>query len=175
MSSPTQNKPGGKPGQVSKPDQQRGQKPVQPLNLKAKPPQSQKPEQVQPVQQPSRNPVQQQSPKPAQQPSPTPVQQQSPKPVQQPSLTPVQPQSPKPVQQQDGKKQFDAALASANTLSIDFQTIATAYGDYSKKSFEQTKAFVEKLSRAGAPKRRAIYNPTLPSRPTNLTYRVAED
>ena len=26
------------------------------------------------------------------------------------------------------------------------QTIATAYGDYTKKSFEETKSFVEKLS-----------------------------
>ncbi|HEY5130017.1 MAG TPA: phasin family protein [Bradyrhizobium sp.] len=39
-----------------------------------------------------------------------------------------------------------AAVASANTLSVDFQAIATAYGDYTKKSFEETKAFVEKLS-----------------------------
>ena len=38
------------------------------------------------------------------------------------------------------------AAAPANTPSIDFQTIATVYGDYTKKSFEQTKAFVEKLS-----------------------------
>jgi hypothetical protein len=41
--------------------------------------------------------------------------------------------------QQDGEKQLDTASAS-------FQAIATAYGDYTKKSFEDTKAFVEKLS-----------------------------
>jgi len=38
------------------------------------------------------------------------------------------------------------ATAPANTPSIDFQTIAMAYGDYTRKSFEQTKSFVEKLS-----------------------------
>ncbi len=48
--------------------------------------------------------------------------------------------------QQYGKEQFDAAVASANTFSSGFQAIATAYGDYTKKSFEDTKSFVEKLS-----------------------------
>lgn len=48
--------------------------------------------------------------------------------------------------QQFGKEQFDAAVASANTFSSGLQSIATAYGDYAKKSFEDTKTFVEKLS-----------------------------
>jgi len=48
--------------------------------------------------------------------------------------------------QQYGKEQFDAAVASANTFSSGFQAIATAYGDSTKKSFEDTKSFVEKLS-----------------------------
>jgi len=39
-----------------------------------------------------------------------------------------------------------AAVASTQTVSISLQTIATAYGDYTKKSFEETKSFVEKLS-----------------------------
>lgn len=43
--------------------------------------------------------------------------------------------------QQDGEKQLDTGTPSAS-----FQAIATAYGDYTKKSFEDTKAFVEKLS-----------------------------
>ena len=38
------------------------------------------------------------------------------------------------------------AMAPASTPSIDFQTIAIAYGDYIKQSFEQTKSFVEKLA-----------------------------
>lgn len=48
--------------------------------------------------------------------------------------------------QQYGKEQFDAAVASANSFSSGFQAIAAAYGDYTKKSFEDTKSFVEKLS-----------------------------
>ena len=41
-----------------------------------------------------------------------------------------------------------AAIASAETVPVSLQTIATAYGDYTKKSFEETKCFVEKLSGA---------------------------
>ena len=43
--------------------------------------------------------------------------------------------------QQDGEKRLDTGTPSAS-----FQAIATAYVDYTKKSFEDTKAFVEKLS-----------------------------
>jgi hypothetical protein len=39
-----------------------------------------------------------------------------------------------------------AAVAPPSTASIDFQTIAVAYNDYTRKSFEQTKSFVEKLA-----------------------------
>ena len=48
--------------------------------------------------------------------------------------------------QKYGKEQFDAAVSSANTFSSGLQAIATAYSDYAKKSFEDTKAYVEKLS-----------------------------
>ena len=48
--------------------------------------------------------------------------------------------------QQYGKEQFETAVASASTLQSGFQAIATAYGDYTRKSFEDTKAFVEKLA-----------------------------
>jgi hypothetical protein len=47
--------------------------------------------------------------------------------------------------QQNGKEQLDTATASAN-IPGGFQAIATAYGDYTKKSFEDTKSFVEKMS-----------------------------
>jgi hypothetical protein len=47
---------------------------------------------------------------------------------------------------QDGKEQIDIQTTSANTFPGGFQAIATAYGDYTKKSFEDTKSFVEKLS-----------------------------
>jgi hypothetical protein len=46
---------------------------------------------------------------------------------------------------QNGNAQLDAD-ASTNTFPGGFQAIATAYGDYTKKSFEDTKLFVEKLS-----------------------------
>ena len=48
--------------------------------------------------------------------------------------------------QKFGKEQFDAAVASANSFSSGVQSIATAYGEYAKKSFEDAKSFVEKLS-----------------------------
>ena len=38
------------------------------------------------------------------------------------------------------------AETPANTASIDMQTIALAYGEYTLKSFEQTKSFFEKLA-----------------------------
>jgi hypothetical protein len=49
-------------------------------------------------------------------------------------------------QQHDGQERLDTGTASANTFLGGFQAIATAYGDYTKKSFEDTKSFVEKLS-----------------------------
>jgi hypothetical protein len=122
MSNSNQNKPGGKSGQ-------RGRKPVQELTLKAVQPQNQKPLNQKPTHPSDEKPVQ----SPSQQPT------------QHLSQKPAQPQSEKP-EQQVGKPQIAAIVAPANTLAIDFQTIATAYSNYSKKSFEQTKAYVEKLA-----------------------------
>jgi hypothetical protein len=48
--------------------------------------------------------------------------------------------------EQVDKEQVDIGAASANAFPGGFQAIATAYGDYTKKSFEDTKLFVEKLS-----------------------------
>ena len=48
--------------------------------------------------------------------------------------------------QQNGKEQVDTGTASSNTVPGSFQAIVTAYGDYTKKSFEDTKSFVERLS-----------------------------
>jgi hypothetical protein len=48
--------------------------------------------------------------------------------------------------QQNGEKLLDTGAALASTFPSGFQAIATAYGDYTKKSFENTKSFVEKLS-----------------------------
>jgi hypothetical protein len=47
-----------------------------------------------------------------------------------------------------GKQQYDAVIASAGTVSKGVQAITTAYVDYSKKSFEEGKSFVEKLAGA---------------------------
>ena len=49
-------------------------------------------------------------------------------------------------QPQNGREQIDAAAASMNSFAGGFQAIATAYSDHAKKSFEDTKSFVEKLS-----------------------------
>jgi hypothetical protein len=138
MSNRIQDKPGGKSGG------QRGRKPDQPRGQKPAPPQSPKPE-----------PFQAQEPEPLQAQEPEPLQAQEPEPL--PNRQPEPLLNREPEQLQDGNMPIDAkvastdafpvsAVASANTLAIDFQTIATAYSDYSKKSFEQTKAFVEKLS-----------------------------
>jgi hypothetical protein len=48
--------------------------------------------------------------------------------------------------QQYGKEHLETVVASATTLQNGIQIIATAYGDYTKKSFEDTKSYVEKLS-----------------------------
>jgi len=48
--------------------------------------------------------------------------------------------------QKYGKEQMETLAASATTLQTGFQAIATAYGDYTKQSFEDTKSFVDKLS-----------------------------
>ncbi len=45
-----------------------------------------------------------------------------------------------------GKDQFETVVASATSVQNGLQAIASAYGDYTKKSFEDTKSFVEKLS-----------------------------
>ncbi len=134
MSGSNQKKPGGKkPGKPNrKPEQPQSPKPEQVLSPKPERPQSPKPERLR-----SPKPAQLQSPEPEQLPSPAPEQSPSPEPAQPPGL-----------ELQDSKKQADTAMALSNNPSIDFQTLASAYGNYTKKSFEETKAFVEKLSGA---------------------------
>jgi hypothetical protein len=119
MSGPNENKPGKKKhGKGSR---------------KAKPSQNQKPDQM-----PDEKPEPVQSHKLEQ------LASHEPEPPQ--SSEPEQPQIEKQEPCQDGNKQFDPGVASEPPLSVDFQTLATAYGNYTKKSFEQTQAFVEKLS-----------------------------
>ena len=48
--------------------------------------------------------------------------------------------------QQYGKEHMETVVASATSVQSGLQAIASAYGDYTKKSFEETRSFVEKLS-----------------------------
>jgi hypothetical protein len=97
-------------------------------------------------------PVQSERPEPVQSENPVPLHSQPPAPLQSESLEPVQTQNPvqtnsqQPEPPQDSPKQAEAAIAPATAPPIDFHTIATAYGDYTKKSFAETKAYVEKLA-----------------------------
>jgi hypothetical protein len=45
-----------------------------------------------------------------------------------------------------GKEQLESIAASASNLQSGVHAIATAYSDYAKKSFEDTRSLVEKLS-----------------------------
>src|ERR1700754_88232 len=45
-----------------------------------------------------------------------------------------------------GKEQFEQAVANATSFQSGVQAIVAAYGDYAKKSYEDTKSFAEKLS-----------------------------
>jgi hypothetical protein len=146
MSNSNQNKPGGKSGQ-------RGRKPVQELTLKAVQPQNQKPLNQKPTHPPDEKPVPSLSLQPTQPLIQKPVQPLGQQPAQPLIQKPVQPLGQQPAQPQSvkaepqvSKQQIAAIVAPANPLAIDFQTIATAYSNYSKKSFEQTKAYVEKLA-----------------------------
>src|SRR5712672_3559284 len=159
MSGPNQNKPGGKKQgkkgrkrdqpQNAKPEQLLSAKPEPLQSKKAEPPQSKKPEPLQSQKSElllseKPEPVQSKQPEPLQSKQPEPLQSKQPEPLQSKQPEPLQTKQPEPLQGQ--KPQVDAALAAANCLSVDFQTLATAYGNYTKKSFEDTKAFVEKLS-----------------------------
>jgi Phasin protein len=71
------------------------------------------------------------------------------KPDQAPSLKPAPPPEDKrPVEASIAAPEVVSisAVAPANPASIDFQIIAMAYGNYTKKSIEQTKSFVEELA-----------------------------
>jgi phasin family protein len=48
--------------------------------------------------------------------------------------------------QKYGKEHLETVVASATSVQNGLQAIASAYGDYTKKSYEDTKSFVETLS-----------------------------
>jgi hypothetical protein len=71
------------------------------------------------------------------------------KPDQAPSVTPApQPEDVTPVEAAIAAPAVIQvpAVAPVNTPSIDFQVIAMAYGNYTRKSLEQTKSFFDKLA-----------------------------
>lgn len=135
MSGPNENKPGkkkhgkgsrkAKPSQNLKPDQMPDEKPEPVRSHKLEQLASREPE-----------PLQSPEPEPTLSPEPGPLQIHEPEQLQSEKLEPCR----------DGNKQADPAVAPENAVPVDFQTLATAYGNYTKKSFEQTQAFVEKLS-----------------------------
>jgi phasin family protein len=45
-----------------------------------------------------------------------------------------------------GKEHYETVVAATSTVQNGLQAIASAYGDYTKKSYEDTKSFVEKLT-----------------------------
>jgi len=45
-----------------------------------------------------------------------------------------------------GKEQYETAVATATGVQNGLSAIASAYGDYTKKSYEDIKSYVEKLS-----------------------------
>ncbi|HLZ06805.1 MAG TPA: phasin family protein [Bradyrhizobium sp.] len=45
-----------------------------------------------------------------------------------------------------GKEQYEAAIAHTTSLQNGLSAIVNAYGDYAKKSYEDTKLLAEKLS-----------------------------
>ena len=45
-----------------------------------------------------------------------------------------------------GKEQYETAMAHATSMQNGLSALVSAYGDYAKKSYEDTKSFVEKLS-----------------------------
>jgi len=151
MSGPNENKPGkkkhGKGSRKAKPSL--NQKPDQMLDEKPEPVQSHKLERLASHEP---EPLQSYEPEPLASREPEPLQSHEPEQLLSPEPEPLQIHEPEQLQSeklepcQDGSKQADPAVAPENAVPVDFQTLATAYGNYTKKSFEQTQAFVEKLS-----------------------------
>ena len=68
-----------------------------------------------------------------------------------------------------GKEQFETAVATATGVQNGLNAIASAYGDYAKKSYEDTKSFVEELSGVRTPDKALERRPNLPKAPTRAS------
>ena len=140
MPNTEENKPVGKSGQRSRKGEQRRQK--------SGSPQSPAPEHLL-------------SPEPEQPGSPEPDSMQHPEPVQLQSPEPDQLESPEPHQPSDAIEQIEAIAAPpgaepigaaqpADTAPVSLRTIANAYSDYTRRSLEETRSYVERLKGAGS-------------------------
>ena len=138
MPNTDENKPVGKSGQRSRKGEQRRQKSASP--------QSPAPEQLL-------------SPEPEQRESREPDQLQNAEPVQLQSPEPDQLESPEPYQPPDAVERIEAIAAppeaerigaaeAADTAAVSLRTIANAYSDYTRRSFEETRSYVERLKGA---------------------------
>jgi hypothetical protein len=175
MSSTDRNKPTGKSGRRKGTAEQRSQKPNRQQTLKADQQENLKPDQLK-ISEPDQSlsgetdqqsarpellspePDQQSSEQSGQQQDVSPGQLVSSEPAQQLNSEPEDYQSPKPDQAQDAEERIGASLTPAEIATgtgpaavtegahVNFQSIANAYGDYTRKSLEQTRSFVDKLS-----------------------------
>ena len=176
MSSTDQNKPTGKSGLRKGKAEHRSQKQNRQQSLKADQAESVKPDQLKISepdqslsaeldQQQNREPGQlldtqsdrQSSEKPGQQQNVEPGQFVSPEPDQQLNSEPDRHQDPKP-EPHVAEERISATLtpaeiatatgaaAATEGVRVNFQSIANAYGDYTRKSLEQTRTFFEKLT-----------------------------
>jgi hypothetical protein len=117
MSDTDENKTAGKPGQRNRKGEQRRQKSGQPQNLK--------PDQLQ-----SGEPDPPRSLEPDRQPN---------------ASEPIEATAASPVSSPAGAAAPADSIAAA-TVPVSVQTIANAYGNYTMKSLEETRSFVERLT-----------------------------
>jgi hypothetical protein len=134
MSNTDENKPVGKSGQRNRKGEQRRQKSASPQS--PAPEQLLNPELEQPE---SREPDPLRNPEPVQLQSPKPDQFQSPEPEAEEQIEAIAaPPEAEPI----------GATESAGTAPVSLRTIANAYSDYTRRSFEETRSYVERLKGA---------------------------
>jgi len=135
MPNTDENKPVGKSGQRSRKGEQRRQKSASP--------QSPAPEQLLSPEPESREPDQLQNPEPVQLQSPEPDQLESPEPDQPPdAVERIEAIAAPPEAERIG------AAEAADTAAVSLRTIANAYSDYTRRSLEETRSYVERLKGA---------------------------
>lgn len=143
-----ENKPIGKPGQRKAKGEQKAEQSAkngEPRKRKDSRPRAAKPDQLLEALERASTQVEEQVSEPIAEPIPEPI----PEPMLGPTRAPIMSAESSP-SQTDPTEPTAAAAVTPEAAAITMQTIANAYGDYSKKSFEQTSSFVAKLARAGS-------------------------